>query len=332
MLNFTAIDEFWKLVNLLKKDQPLTDELWNKFYSIEANKEYASKNISDDDLFQYKNSLEIVFRPSYKNLLQEEINAKNEWVIKTNRYREYEEELKEYCKILKSKDYASLMHEQAYRQLPTSMQQPCKDLKIYIIPIGADAAAHDTTIYLSLHILYFFDKHNEAAIAGHELHHVLREDFKSKKPIEEKHEGVIYFLESIQNEGVADLIDKKIVIDHNDQLPSELQWKSALIMHNEDVIQKIDQMLKNAHLSNDTNTISEDDVRNLIMHTSGHVPGFYMATIITKQLYHTEMIENISNPFHFFKLYNTAAIKETTAPQFSIESIKYIEQLENYYN
>lgn len=332
MLNFSAIEQFWELTQHLKADEPLTDTIWNHFYNIEGNYQYCKKNISESDIIEYKKSLEIVFKPSHQHILKEELARKNDWVIKTNRYKEFENEFRSYSETLKTKDYLSLMYEQAYKHLPASMCKPDKDLIIHIIPIGADAAAHDNVIFLSLHILYFFDQYKSGAIAGHELHHVLREDFKSKRPIEQKHEGAIYFLEGILNEGTADLIDKEIVMNNNEHLPEELQWKNALISHNHHVIAKMDQLLKEAYISEDTNTISEDTVRTLILNTSGHIPGFYMAKAITKQGYYQEMISNISDPFYFFRLYNIAAKKEINAPLFSEESINYIKQLETYYN
>lgn len=332
MFNFSAIEKFWELIHHLKADMPLNEIIWNDFYYTEGNYQYCKKNISESDISEYRKSLEIVFRPSHKQILKQELAKKNDWVIKTNRYKEFENEFRLYSETLKTKDYLSLMYKHAYRYLPASMCKTDKDLVIHIIPIGADAAAHDNVIFLSLHILYFFDKYKKGAIAGHELHHVLREDFKSKKPIEEKHEGAIYFLEGILNEGTADLIDKEIVMKNNEYLPEELQWKNALISHNQSVITKIDQLLKVAYISKDKNTISEDTVRTLILNTSGHIPGFYMANTITKQGYFPEMIANISDPFFFFRLYNTAAKKENNAPLFSQESINYIEQLETYYN
>lgn len=331
-MNFDALKKFWELTTYLKMDQPLTDSLWLDFYNINGNKLYAENNISAEGIAAYRESLEIVFRPSFKNELQKKLLENNEWVIKVSRYKEYENKFKIFEKKLKNPDYLSLMHKQAYSQLPKSMCNKAKNINIYIMAIGADAAVQEQNMFFSLHIIYFFDKYKKGAIAGHELHHILRKEYKFNKPIKEEHKGILYVLEGILNEGVADLIDKNIVIEHNDELPTELQWKSMLLSYSGHVIKQIDSCIIESYRSEEKSFTTEKEFRGIIMNTSGHIPGFYMARIIDRNGYHKQMIEHVSDPFYFIKLYNQAAQKDKDFPTlFSEESIKYIEAIEDYY-
>lgn len=331
-MNFEAINKFWELTDYLKTDQPLTDSLWLDFYNVKGNKLYVENNISSENLADYRKSLEIVFRPSFKEKLRMEIAKNNEWVMKVNRYKDYEKEFKNFAKRMQEEDYISLMYKQAYAQLPASMRQKINDVSMYIMAIGADAAAQEKNMFFSLHIAYFFDKYIEGAIAGHELHHVLRKEYKFKKSIKEEHKGIVYVLEGILNEGVADLIDKNIVIEHNDELPQELQWKSMLLSYSSKIIEKIDSSITEIYRSNGKVFKTEEEFREILMNTSGHIPGFYMARIIARNGYHKQLIENVSNLFYFIKLYNKAAKKDKEKPAlFSRESIEYIEIMNQYY-
>lgn len=331
-IDFVAVDKFWELTTSLKTDKPLSEKLWENFYDVTGNKRYAENNIGKEGIAAFKESLEIVFRPSFQKELYKRISEKDEWVIKINRYKRYESEFKAFQKTLQQADYVTKMYEHAYSQLPPSMQQIEKDAEIYFTAIGADAAALDKTIFLSLHLSFFFDRYKKGAIGGHELHHLLRKEFVFNKPVLDMHKGLVYLLEGILNEGVADLIDKTIVMEYNDDLPSELQWKSILVNEAAQVISEIDETISLSHEWDKNNFKTEKDFRKLIRNTSGHVPGFFMANVIRKNGYHHQLMENISDPFHFIRLYNKAAKEDMEQPAlFSEKCIENIQKIEMYY-
>mgnify|MGYP006313304321 CR=1 FL=1 len=331
-MNFEAVDKFWQLIGFLKTDNTLSEDMWTDFYNVDGNKLYAEHHIGKEGIISYRENLEIVFRPSLKNLFHQRILENDEWLNKIYRYKLYEQDFKAFQKTLLKAEYVNKMYEHAYSQLPPSMQTVEKDAVIYFTAMGADAAAQDKNIFLSLHLSFFFDKYKKGAIAGHELHHLLRKEYEFSKPVLEMHKGVTYLLESMLNEGVADLIDKEIVVKHNDDLPPELQWRSILVDQASQVITEIDRALSAADQWDEDNFKTERDFRTLVRNTNGHVPGFFMADIIRRNGYHELLMENISDPFSFMKLYNKAARLDKSKPKiFSDKSIENIKSIEAYY-
>ncbi len=105
-------------------------------------------------------------------------------------------------------------------------------------------------------------------------------------------------------------------------------FKNWLLGSAKDVITKIDaSFMQNA--KNDEKFVSKNDFRKITAYSSGHIPGYYMGSIIKRNGYLQELIEGADNPFHFFYLYNKAAKKDKEHPVvFSDKTIAYLHQLE----
>src|ERR1700712_2594784 len=77
-INTDAIDAFWRVLDQMKADRPLTDSLWNSYYNLYGNRIYIRNNLGDWAAAVHRGYLELVLRPSYADSLNKVSAAKNE--------------------------------------------------------------------------------------------------------------------------------------------------------------------------------------------------------------------------------------------------------------
>lgn len=332
------LDAYWKLIEPLKEGDSLSTEKWNSFLAIEANQTYIENQGFDANYIErLRKTLEFVYMPKYDSLLNVRVAAierdpSSYWLTyKVYMYKKYEKELKEYEKQLLNPSYLDSMYSHTFKWLPNTLQKKDSSVNFYLLGIENDAIAGGGVIIATLWNLYNQDKVNLGSTAGHEMHHVLRKpvDFKN---IPEEEKGLMYVLNSILNEGSADMIDKPENIELERELPSELRYKDFLLFQADSIVKVIDADIIRLATSKGKVFKTEREYRNLIRWTSGHCPGYYMADIIVRNGHKNELIKNIQNPFQFVYLYNKSAKKDSQKPsRFSKSSIEYIKSLETKY-
>src|ERR1700761_1912198 len=69
-INTDPINSFWRVVDQLKHDKPLTDSLWNAYYDQPGNKVYMEKNRPPYEVEEHRRYLEFVFRPSMRDSIR----------------------------------------------------------------------------------------------------------------------------------------------------------------------------------------------------------------------------------------------------------------------
>lgn len=200
---------------------------------------------------------------------------------------------------------------------------------IYFIGIDNDALVDHGTIIFTTWSAYNQDKLKNGILGGHELHHVLRKPyhFNGVAPADA---GTIYTLSAILNEGSADMIDKKYGQDHLKDLPMEYDFTELLLTKPDSIIRQIDTALQLLASSNGKEFRTAKQYAKLMNYSSGHNPGYYMASIIVRNGYSRMLVKNIQNPFMFFYLYNEAAKKDKEHPPIlsdgAIEELKLLEK------
>jgi hypothetical protein len=71
--------------------------------------------------------------------------------------------------------------------------------------------------------------------------------------------------------------------------------------------------------------------RRLTNGTNGHLPGFYMASVIVQAGYRQQLLDHADDPLAFALLYQKAAKKSKSASSFSPASERYLRQLARKY-
>ena len=326
------------MIEPLKQGGSLSKETWKEFLNIEANKIYIENQDFDSTYLEsLRKNIEYVYMPKYDSLLQARVkNIERDpalhWLTyKVYVYKKYEDVLKKYEQELHSPEYLAAMYANAWHWLPQKLQKKDSTVTIYFLGIENDAIAGGGTVIATLWSAYNQDKLKLGILSGHEMHHVLRQGVEFKN-VTDNDKGIVYFLNSVLNEGTADMIDKSVTLGHDKELPMEFQFSDFLLHQADSIVKQVDITVAEMAKSHGSTFKTEKDYRNLIRWTSGHCPGYYMADVIVRNGYRKQLLANIQNPFYFSYLYNKAAKRDSRKPpMFSKSSIAYIKGMERRY-
>jgi hypothetical protein len=167
-------------------------------------------------------------------------------------------------------------------------------------------------------------------LLAHEFHHYLRNKFLSFNParIEPEDENIIWVLNQLQCEGIADLIDMKPKFADPEFIRSEYY---SLFEKSVDIIHELDSLFVRISAFPDQKETLGLQLKKSIP-WSGHPTGFYMARKILEQNGKAALISDIGNPFRFIELYQDAALGNGRGiPVFSTKALELIQKLGNKY-
>jgi hypothetical protein len=330
-----AVDLFWGVVDRLEQDQPLTDSLWTAYYELPGNKDYMEHNRPDNQVTQHRKYLEMVFRPSMRDSLPElrlQNGAPGNDILQNLLYiHDHEAAIRRYTKVVADKEYLSTCLTLAKRFLPAETDPLPADLVIYVEAMTFDAAVQSPRMYFGISAIYDLDRLQRGTIAAHELHHLLRKSKEIGKPISSADTISFAIIEQTNNEGTADMVDKSIAVAHADSVYDGASLVHWLFDDAPAVIRRLDSaFLVNAKAGPGQRPFGYRDVHRMMLYSSGHIPGFYMANVIIRNGGQAALIRGCENPFTIFYLYNVYAAKDKQHPVlFSEETIRYLKGLES---
>jgi len=291
-----------------------------------------ANNRNPEQAAEYRKYLEFVFLPSMRDSLiavEKKPARADDDILKNLLYiQKNEKALRDYTTQITAPAYVAACTALAKKYLPAKVNEFPKDLTIYINALTFDAAVQSPDMYFGLSIIYEFDRFQKGAIAAHEFHHQLRVNKYLKTKVSYADSTSLSIINQVNNEGIADLVDKTIAVNNSKTLYDAdglLHW---LFDDAEKVISKLDSgFLVNA--KNGSDRLSYRAFRKITLYSSGHIPGFYMAGIIVRNGGKEQLIAHSDNPFYIFYLYDEAAKKDKTHPiRFSGAIMAYLKDLE----
>lgn len=316
-INTDAIDAFWRVVDRLEQDKPLTDSLWNAYYGLPGNKSYMRANRPQEEVAEHRRFLEFVFRPSMHDSLRA-LPPQHDDILDNLAYiRDHESVLRAYTDTVVSPAYLRECTDLALQYLPKGKHLPIpSNLTIYIMAMAFDGALQDSNMYFGLARVYENDRFRKGALAAHELHHQMRVDDSLRGPISAADSAAFSAVDQINNEGSADLIDKMLLIDNPGKVYRAAGTLHRLMDRAPAAIRALDSCFRQGR----------GDYASILNYSSGHLPGMYMANVIRRAGLTARAVAHNDHPFHFFYVYNEAA--GTTEPRFSAEAMGYLRALE----
>ncbi|UOQ51834.1 DUF5700 domain-containing putative Zn-dependent protease [Hymenobacter cellulosivorans] len=327
-INVDAVNRYWEITNELRQDQPLTDQAWQDFLELPGNKVYVKNVFSARDLAAYRRAIEVVYMPRHDSLRQAKIRAKSWYYVLVNDYKQREQEYKAFIsQVAASPAAVDLMYTNAYAYLPKRYQTRVADLKIYYVAMGNDATSQHEGIFYSLRSAVDAHAIKPGILEGHEMHHQLNQG-SDLGTIAAADEGLLGILLRVQGEGIPDLIDKKWEV----ALPGDPQGIRAWGLDPAPTfLQRMDSVLQSQARGGAGASLKF--YRQLSWGSNGHVPGFYMASVIERNGYTKQMLATIDDRFAFVQLYQKAAKKDKAKPYvFSAAAMRYLKQLARTYS
>ena len=326
-VNVDAVTRYWEITDGLRQNRPLTDQMWQDFLEIPGNKVYVRGIYSASNLAAYRRAIEVVYMPRYDSLRQARLQAKSWYYLLVNDYKEREAQYRNYvATVIKSPVSVDLMYQKAYEYLPARAHTKVANLKIYYEALGNDATSQSEGIFYSLRAVLDANEVEVGILEGHEMHHQLRpgRDFGT---IAADDQGLMEIMSSIQNEGLADLIDKSATLAMPGDPRGIREW---VLDPAPTFIHRMDSTIQVRARGGAPATGRY--YRQLSNGSNGHLPGFFMSSTIQKNGYAKQLIAVADDPFAFFYLYQKAAKKDKSHPPgFSDASIRYLKGLERKY-
>lgn len=355
---FSGINEFWKIMDVLIQDKEPTKEQWEALFSTPGYAELINREFKAETFKRYYRaaymSSKVADIEAMKNAAAEEGNKFRIW-FSNSMFESLEYSRKNKKKIIakvKSFDtfpYTGNAIKELLMYLPEDRVGAPPDVSFIIFN---DSRGY-TPVIMSIneltreeelltperlailqkkgytkqrpHVLYF----------AHEFFHYYRDQkLEFKFPDRESDDySLIWRLDQIENEGIADLINvRQLYLDGccfaDTEWAEQIRGEQA---QQPDVIIEFDNILSKIYDQPSLQKELNSKIRRLITR-AGHPTGFYMANVILEQFGRKALVDVVRNPFKFFYLYNKAAKKDGEAPVFSTKSIQLIKNLEKKYS
>jgi hypothetical protein len=328
--DFSAMDKIWEIISILERDEEPPDNAW---VDLTRTPGYAALILHEKyyGLDFLKRNLRLVFKPSLHEELEKD--SQNRSVRHFLDLKEREAEIKAF---------------QVRLQNPSAKAEPLKLLKPWF-PAGTldgqgsvpasfivfDDDARGGYGRLIFDIIYALEEGEEfIPLFAHEAFHYIRG--KSMAYDEGNmlllHQNILWSIDMIQNEGIADQIDKVATLfEGGSRFESSYARRyRENLAESPRILSTLDDLLcRLADDNPDYDKIGRDMRKAVPM--SGHPTGYFMTRTILERLGNEELVRTFNNPFAFFYLYNAAAIKDTGLPRLSNGAILGLHELEKMY-
>ena len=334
-IDFKSIDAFFEIADKLSQNQKVKKSEWKKFHNTAA---YKKLDMTYGDSKDIKKAMELTFLSENKalcdsllaapySLSDDDYNlklllrncvslAKNYDDVKNVRQSYDFEELKAQA-IRQFRDFMPAVND-SFLTVPD----------IYFFFNGPDGYAIGNSIMLDFN--YFYQ--NPQRIVGtfaHEIFHAYRFHLKKVKIIYSN--ALLYTLDRIQDEGIADLINKK-GSEYSAKTLTEIGYPIDLekmyletVANCSDWLSRLDSLTL-AHLDG---TMPYDTYQEQILSLikrNAHPVGYHISQLMVKNGLKAKMLDSFYNPIEFVKLYNSIAESEGMHV-FSDRFMTYIDEL-----
>lgn len=334
-VDFKSIDAFFEIADKLSQNQKVKKSEWKKFHNTAA---YKKLTMTYGDYKDIREAMELTFLSKNKALCDSLLAAP--YSLSDDDY--YLKLLLRNCvslaknyddvkKVRQSYDFEELKA-QAIRQfrdfMPAVNDSFLTVPNIYFFFYGPDCYAIGNSIMLDFNYFY----RNPQRIIGsfaHEIFHAYRYHFLDTKTIYSN--ALLDVLDLIQDEGIADLINKK-GSEYSAKLLTELGYpidleKSYLesVANCSDWLSQLDSLTL-AHFDGEMPYDTYKEQLSKLLRRNAHPVGYHISQLLVKNGLKAKMLDSFYNPIEFVKLYNSIAESEGMHV-FSDRFMSYIEEL-----
>lgn len=323
-LDFTGVDAFWDIAATLQAGEPATDEQWDTLFATPG---YAALLASEFPSLFFRDAFILALHPAMSDeraALEPGKLART--VAHVQRVAEQEEELRAWAAKLQAGNLSEV-GSAALALVPEAWRDESPVIAFVIF--DNDARGYDP-IVVDLLASSEFDLE---PFMAHESHHWIRNRHLAfdLSLVGQDDESLLWVLNQLQAEGVADRIDKAGWITGATQPPASradyAEKYRAHVASAPDAIRALDALVQEAAASDELPDDFVDRLRQAIPQ-SGHPTGYFMADRIVAHHGEAALVESVGDPFAFIALYQAAALADPeSAPPFSDPTIATFEAM-----
>lgn len=329
-LDFSAVESYFLLGEKIEQNIEPTTEEWKRYFEAPINALMFSAGALDSTEFRSQ------LRRAYAdpNISSKHIDVKG--LQHHYKYKAHNEDLRRHIHFLKSSPVLDSIYIYLNPYLPKRLSRKEDIPRQYYVFYGSEDATGGIDMVINdLLLSYKVDNYRLGLLSAHESFHsivtnafanmLLTPDVESNANLD-----LLYFLSTISQEGIADLIDKPLLVRPG----SPLKKETELMLEEElesatKYISKLDSILN----------ITEGDFPHPFSvlfgnycKNGGHIPGRLMGKAIEDCGLMQDLVPQIEDPILFIELYNKAVIScRLDLPRFSDKSIKYFVRLRQRY-
>lgn len=304
-IDFSSVDEFFNIASALQEGKKVGKVQWKRLEGSSAYRSLAQRNV---DIV--KSAVCSVFgnapAAASDNLLEQ---------LVTENYEEIDESFSDIREFRKNYDFTGLV-ERAKDRLRSFLLLDDLDSSVkwkpvyffFFIPDGKDM---EDALLVDFNLIFKMTEEQRVNFLAHEFFHIYRGSFK-------KHgfaDDISFMLDMIQNEGIADQIDKYMGYEQyysSVHKSAELKKVFAeLYRCAENDIERLQATIVR-YANNQIDFDSCVDELLEVYKYNGHCIGFYMSSQIVKAGLGDKMVKSYMFPYEFYGLYNMAAKKNGT--------------------
>ncbi|MCG3217191.1 MAG: hypothetical protein KAS63_10715 [Candidatus Heimdallarchaeota archaeon] len=331
LLDISGFEKFIELTNKLEENKNLSNKDWNLLFSTPGYNALIESEYNKDFFVK---SFTLVFDSTKSESLEQELETSISRYLKY--YLKVKENKEEYQKNVNSiqEKWDKIEVNIITRSLSLLPNiEYLSDPTISIVIFDTDARGYETVV---IDAAFAENLESFVSMVSHEVFHFFRNKHLcyNKEDVEESDKDLIWGLNQLHSEGIADQIDKDYFIYGKTKTPFPQGYINLFkksVRDAPETIKKIDKLI--SQLSEDHSKRKEiiDELRRTIP-LAGHPTGYYMTTLIIKNGLVEKLIKDASNPFSFFRLFNEAVQKDREEiPSFSDDCLKVIQKLEDKY-
>lgn len=328
-LDFSGVDEFWRLADQLTKDVEPSEGDWHKLASS------VGYRLSLQQVPTTRSDMEIALRPSRQGEFDSLTKIDNDQAGRLRHFRA----------TMTHREALAAYRDSLTRSLP--IENAVAIAARFLPPHGTDGKTPPLVAFglfrddayslgprgVVIDLDYVYEEGGLESLLAHEFHHSYLSAMSTLRVPDGDSATTLYFaLRNMRNEGIADLIDK----------PYPLSYPNSAIMtayakrYNEAyartpaVIHSIDSALVIA--ADDSTKLPAVGRRvNELLPSSGHFNGSYVAREIYETFGIDSLYPGVHNFFAFLRTYASAEAKRGNPPPFSPKSVALLNALERKY-
>jgi hypothetical protein len=303
--DFSAIAPFWTVHDSLAADREPTAEEWAALLNTPGYRALTRTEFTNEF---FKSMFRLAFMPSKKGELDTALTDQRQ-----ARYlRHYldvsqrREELEPHLEQLQSNPVVDEIIQRAYEFLP-SHDVTGRPEVAFVIFANDGRAYEPIVIDFLASVSWDID-----SFLAHEFHHWYRNRLRilDLEKVDDADADLLWTLDQIQSEGIADLIDKRAWILEGASPPQGAERYAEIYRQNleatPEILKALDALLLQYSGPPETRAAIGAQIAELIPQ-SGHPTGFYMAALIRNQLGRESLTKDVGDPFAFVRAFNQAA-------------------------
>jgi len=334
-VNTTGAEAYFKIASALAKGGHENTISWQPLFQALPYQMMISGNALDTAVL--KSNMQQVFSPASAQATTS-LSSKESY---HKGYKDHQQQLERYIKRLHDLNVVDSVKALLNPFLPLRLQSEELFPTLFYLNYGsADATGFGGIVLNDLLHSYTIDQYKFGLLAAHEAFHaVVSVAFQQKLKREIDYSApdfnLLYFLQNVAEEGIADLIDKPLLLQTNSPLYREVKQLTA---GDESLsialLKRLDSVLT---LANRSDQILQQysgfaALANAFGKNGGHVPGRFMGLVIKKAGLLQMHIDTVEDPFSFVFTYNKAAkMLGNKYPTFSKESVQYLQKIKSTY-